>query len=158
MIVEIYRMNSGASRHLAIRSVRDCVSPDLTDLEAAAIVDNIIAHNDVDASAANARRGKFTVQVKDHVSSTEWDTFKRLFDVYSEQSDLLRLWKVTVSTEVGSSTAKRNREFTRLILASTFQLAHDYGKMGMSGVTNSWAIEVQGPFEEGQVLSETEVK
>ena len=108
----------------------------------------------MDASAAAARRGKFKVHVRENVGSTEWDTFKRLFDVYSEQSDSLRLWKVTVATK--TATAKPLMH-TRLILASTFQLAHDYGKMGMSGVINSWALEVQGPFEEGQVLSETEV-
>lgn len=156
MLIEIYRLKSRESRHLAIRSIRDCVKGDLADLEAAAFVDKIIAHNDVDASAAAARHGKFKVHVKAHVSSTDWDEFKRLFDVYAEQTDdALRLWKVTVATKTGTA---KPLEHQRLILASTFQLAHDYGKMGMSGVINSWAIEVQGPFEEGQVLSETEVK
>ncbi len=157
MLVEIYRLHPGASRHLAIRSVRDCVEGDLADLEAAKFVDTIIRHNDVDASAANANPGKLKIHVKENVSSTDWDTFKGLFDIYSERSttDMLRLWKVTVLRKTGTA---KPLEHQRLILASTFQLAHDYGKMGMSDVIDSWALEVLGPFEEGQVLFEVERK
>lgn len=156
MLVEIYRMHLGANRHLAIRSIRDCVEGGLSDLDAAAVVDRIIAHNDVDASAANATPGKFKLLVKDDVGSTDWDTFKGLFDVYEERptTDMLRLWKVTVDTKIGP----KNHQYTRLILASTFQLAHDYGQMGLSSVNNSWVTEVLGPFEEGQILFEVERK
>ena len=156
MLVEIYRLNPGASRHLAIRSIRDCVEGNMADGEAAAFVDTIIRHNDVDASAANANPGKLKVRVKDDVGSTEWETFRRLFDVHPERStDTLRLWRVTITTK--TATAKP-LEHHRLILASTFQLAHDWAKMGLSDVTNSWALEVQGPFKEGQILFETEIK
>lgn len=157
MLVEIYRLKLGASRHLAIRSLRDCVEGGLSDLDAAAVVDRIIAHNDVDASAANANPGKFKLLVKDDVGSTDWDTFKGLFDVYSERSttDMLRLWQVTITTKTATS---KPLEHQRLILASTFQLAHDYGKMGLSAVINSWVLEVLGPFEEGQILFEVERK
>lgn len=155
MLVEIYRLKPEESRHLAIRSIRDCVEGNLSDLEAVALVDKIIAHSDVDASLANTKNMKFNVHVKEDVGSTNWDTFRRLFDICPGHStDVLRLWMVTVSTTVGTA----HRDYTRLILASTFQLAHDYGKKDLDGVANSWVVEVQGPFEEGQVLFETEIK